>query len=164
VLQLLGLPILEPDLAAFWPSRGPQWDALGRSVAGDVFLVEAKANIPEFCSAASAAGPASLKLISRRLNELALRLEANDQRAPWTGRFYQLANRLAHLAFFRDHGIQAWLVLVNFVGCTDTRKPVTREAWEAAYEVGWYAMGLTKAHKLSTWTIEIFPEVSMLVS
>jgi len=36
------------NLANFWPSGGPQWDALGRSLSSKrVFLVEAKAHIPE---------------------------------------------------------------------------------------------------------------------
>jgi hypothetical protein len=161
-LQLLGLGNLVPALSEFWPRRGPQWDALGRSTAGDIFLVEAKANVPEFCSSASGAGPVSRAVISQRLNELAADLGASDNRVAWTGRFYQLANRLAHLNFLRNHGAPAWLVLVNFVGCTDARKPVAREAWEAVYEVAWYAMGLPRHHKLSKWIIEIHPHVSEL--
>src|SRR5436309_2562504 len=38
------------DLAAFWPRRGPVWDALGRTANGDLLFVEAKAHIPELAS------------------------------------------------------------------------------------------------------------------
>jgi hypothetical protein len=40
-LEALGLARLAPDLKAFWPRRGPQWDALARVSTGDVILGEA---------------------------------------------------------------------------------------------------------------------------
>src|SRR3954451_2791924 len=49
-LKLVGLAHLIPDLKAFWPDRGPQWDALARTNKGQVILVEAKAHIAEMCS------------------------------------------------------------------------------------------------------------------
>src|SRR3989442_308460 len=39
---------VQPDripLSAFWPARGPQWDALGRTSRGEPLLVETKAHI-----------------------------------------------------------------------------------------------------------------------
>jgi hypothetical protein len=49
-LETLGLGGLKDDLAAFWPARGPQWDALGVAPGGKVILVEAKAHAGEMAS------------------------------------------------------------------------------------------------------------------
>ena len=62
-LRRLGLDDLDDSLAEFWPRRGPQWDALGRTDRA-VVLVEAKAHIPEFISPASQASGASLTKIT----------------------------------------------------------------------------------------------------
>src|SRR5690242_780967 len=55
-LDRIGIGHLAVSLRKFWPSRGPQWDGLALSDAGDVLLVEAKAHINELFSPASAAG------------------------------------------------------------------------------------------------------------
>ena len=55
-LELLGAGDLVPALADFWPQRGPQWDALGRTPDGDLLLVEAKAHIREMFSPPTQAG------------------------------------------------------------------------------------------------------------
>src|ERR1700741_503732 len=48
-LEQVNFVQFEDRLRAFWPSRGPQWDAL--AVAGEkVLLVEAKANVLELVS------------------------------------------------------------------------------------------------------------------
>jgi hypothetical protein len=49
-LEALGLARLAPDLKAFWPRRGPQWDALARVSTGDVILGEAKSHASEMGS------------------------------------------------------------------------------------------------------------------
>ena len=47
-LDALGLGTLRDELARFWPTRGPVWDALGVGQETDeCFLLEAKAHIPE---------------------------------------------------------------------------------------------------------------------
>lgn len=157
-LDLLGAGDLRTDLADFWPARGPQWDALGRSERGDLLLVEAKAHVPEMLSPASAASPASLARIRDALGRTAESLGATP-RAAWTDAFYQYANRLAHLAFFRDRGRPAWLVLVSFVGDAEMKGPRTAEAWDAAYTVADYAMGLRADHRLSRYIIHLHPDV-----
>ena len=55
-LERIGHPELAPALAAFWPARGPQWDALARTDDGDVLLVEAKARIGEMLSSGTSGG------------------------------------------------------------------------------------------------------------
>jgi hypothetical protein len=158
-LDRLGLQRLAGPLAAFWPARGPQWDALGRSDAGQLLLVEAKAHVGEVCSPGSKAGSVSMDRIKASLAATVEALGA-EPLAPWETAFYQLANRLAHLQFLRAHGVDAWLVLVNFVGDRDMNGPTGEEAWRAAYDVVWHVMGLPKRHGLSPYIIEVFPPVT----
>lgn len=159
-LDRVGLAHLSPELADFWPARGPQWDALGVTDRGEVLLVEAKAHVAELCSPATAARPASRQIIVSRLATCAERLGARAGHAPWTDHFYQLANRLAHLQFLRDEGIPAFLILVNFLNDTDMQGPTTGEAWSAAYDVAMHVMGLRRHHPLSPYILEVYPDVS----
>lgn len=97
----------------FWPARGPQWDALG--VSGQtVVLVEAKAHIGELLSPASAASRGSLARIDAAMNTVRSALDVAGG-AEWSQRFYQLANRIAHLHFLRARGVDARLLLVGFI-------------------------------------------------
>lgn len=159
-LEILGLGVLKPELAEFWPKGGPQWDALARSDSGEILLIEAKAHIAELCSPGTSASPRSRAIITGRLAACSDRLGAKKQHAPWTDHFYQLANRLAHLQFLRDHGVPAHLVLVNFLNDAEMGGPSTPETWEAAYQVAYHAMGLGKRHALSKYVIEVFPTVT----
>jgi hypothetical protein len=149
---------LTKNLARFWPSRGPQWDGLAVSDAGDILLVEAKAHIGELCSPPTQASPSSRKMIEKALKEVASYVRAKPC-APWSSTFYQLANRLAHLHFLRKHGLKAWLVLVNFVGDDAMSGPKSEREWSAAYQVVWHVLGIPKQHRLAPYIIEIFPGV-----
>jgi len=155
----IGHPELESQLREFWPSRGPQWDALARGSLGDVLLVEAKAHIAEMCSPGTAAGAASAERIRSALEAVAAQIGARADRADWTRHFYQLANRLAHLDFLRRNGIPAWLVLVGFTNDADVGGPSTSEAWDAAYEVAFHVMGIPRRNSLSSWIIHVTPSV-----
>ena len=78
--------------------------------------MEAKANIREFSSDPSKAGPPSLSRIRGALSEtkdfLGIRSETD-----WSCCFYQYANRIAHLYFLRElNGVDAVLVFVYFLG------------------------------------------------
>ena len=152
---------LAPKLTAFWPARGPQWDALGTSDAGDVLLVEAKAHVEELCSPATSASPTSRKQIERALAATIKTCRAQP-RVAWTELFYQLGNRIAHLKFLRDAGVKAWLVLVNFTGDHEMNGPNARAEWEAAYTVVYHAMGLDKRNPLGKYVIHLYPSVSEL--
>ena len=158
-LSRIGQAGLAEELKAFWPARGPQWDALGVTSSGDVLLIEAKAHIAEMCSPGTAAGPASRARIEQALDEVALRLGARADRAAWSMHFYQLANRIAHLDFLRRRGVRAWLVLVNFLGDTDMNGPTTEEAWDAAYAVAFHVMGLRREHPLNRYILHVYPPV-----
>jgi hypothetical protein len=159
-LDRLGRGDLTVALNDFWPRRGPQWDALGRTDRGDLLLVEAKAHVPELCSPGTAASESSRARIKDRLDEVAARLGARPARAPWSESFYQLANRIAHLSFLREGRAPAYLVLVNFLNDSEMNGPTSQEAWEAAYEVAFHVMGLPKRHALTPFIIEVFPDVS----
>ncbi|MDM7986633.1 MAG: hypothetical protein QUS13_04815 [Smithella sp.] len=60
---------IEIPLSSFWPKNGPQWDALGVAEHA-VFIVEAKANIPEMVSPACSASPESKAKIQKSLSEV----------------------------------------------------------------------------------------------
>jgi hypothetical protein len=157
-LKLVGAERLSSELAAFWPERGPQWDALATSQGGDILLVEAKAHVGELCSPSTQASQESRKKIEASLEKTASYLGANPC-APWSTAFYQLANRIAHLYLLRKHDLKAWLVLVNFVGDRAMEGPNSEAEWNAAYQVVWHVLGLPKRHKLAPYVIEIFPKV-----
>jgi hypothetical protein len=160
-LETIGVGQLGSALKEFWPSRGPRWDALAQCDDGSVLLVEAKAHIGELCTSPSKAGAVSLDKIKAALDETASYLGA-ERRAPWSSVFYQLANRIAHLHFLRNHAVKAWLVLINFTGDTEMNGPSSEAEWRAAYQVVWHVLGLPKHHKLSPYILDIFPEVSSL--
>jgi hypothetical protein len=161
-LDRIGAGALRAELAQFWPQRGPQWDALARSDCGDVLLIEAKAHIREFCTPGTSAGEASRQRIEAALATAAAALNVVE-RAIWSTTFYQLANRLAHLWFLRERGVPAWLVLVNFIGDRDVGGPASADAWETAYTVAAYALGLPERHPLSRYILHCHPDVADLV-
>jgi hypothetical protein len=162
-LELLGLGYLVERLADFWPARGPQWDALGVTDAGQVLLVEAKAHIREFCTPASQASDASIAVIRTAFAETANALGVREGEAErWHVKFYQYANRLAHLVWMRQQGIDAHLIMANFCGDPEMPGPSTPEAWEATYQVADYALGIPRRHTFSRYIHHVCADVAPL--
>lgn len=162
-LTLLGLSHLTNELRRFWPQKGPQWDALGRTDSKQVLLVEAKAHIGEFCSPGSEASEQSLLLIRSSLEATASELGVSpDDAKQWHRKFYQYTNRLAHLSWLVRHGVDAHLVLVGFCGDADMPGDTTRAAWVAAYKIADFALGLPKRHHLQKRIIHVYPDVREL--
>jgi len=161
-LELLGLQELKPALKNFWPQQGPQWDALAVSNTDQILLVEAKAHLSELLSSPCGAGPASMRRIESCFETVQRHLRA-DPRAPWTTAFYQLANRVAHLWFLREHGFDAKLLLVNFVGDDEMKGPRTSAEWEAAFLVAEHALGLSPSRRLNKHILKVYPDVRRLV-
>lgn len=157
-LELVGRPDLDAARCAFWPARGPQWDAVARGEDGAIWLVEAKAHVDEMLSPPSAASPRSRGTIEAALSRTAAALGARP-RAPWIDCFYQLGNRLAWTWFLREQGVEAKLMLVNVVGDRAMGGPSSREAWEAALRVTFHVMGLPTRHALAKHVVEVFPTV-----
>ena len=156
-LDLLGIKLTETTLQDFWPSRGPQWDALGRIDGKAYFLVEAKAHVSEILSSSQAKTPASKSLITKSLEETDRFLNLKPDIDLTTG-FYQYANRLAHLYLLRQlNNVPAYLVFVYFVNDT-THIPTNRDEWRGALKL---INGIldTNRHKLSKYVVDVFIDV-----
>lgn len=145
-LELLGLERLQDDLKAFWPRRGPQWDALATTSDGKVVLVEAKAHTSEMASAC-AAGPKARETIERALEAAKGHYLASPD-ADWTTGYYQYANSLTHLQFLRDRGVDAHLVFVYFVGDLEMRGPQAMLGWAHAIDECHSTLGLPEGHSV----------------
>jgi hypothetical protein len=160
-LDRLGVTMSKRPLATFWPSGGPQWDALGRAPSGEAVLVEAKSHVAELLSPPTRAGEASATMIHAALVEAAAALGAAPG-ADWSQRFYQYANRLAHAWFFADvNGVAVKLVYVHFIGDVEMGGPAQRREWEAALMVLHEALGLRG--RLPQYVSEIFVDVGAAV-
>jgi hypothetical protein len=141
-LQRIDIELPSVSLTSFWPLRGPQWDALGRSQSGAAVLVEAKAHIPELFSPACQAREASLATIRLAMQRTAAALGAKPG-LDWTRRFYQYTNRLAHGYLLSTlNQVPTELVFLSIVGDRDMNGPETCEGWEAAYLTVEEAIGL----------------------
>ena len=160
-IEKLGIQNLETSLSAFWPKRGPQWDALGRGNRNEVFLVEAKANIDEIISPETKATEKSLVLIKKSLDGLKKYLKVNNK-VDWSGTFYQYTNRLAHLYFLRAlNKLPANLIFVYFIGDDSVSGPKSVEEWNAALMVMKKYLGLS-THKLAKYIAEVFIDVKQI--
>ncbi|PWJ10339.1 hypothetical protein [Jannaschia seohaensis] len=159
-LRRLGLSDHGAALRAFWPRRGPQWDALGH-IDGAPVLVEAKAHLAEFLSPATQAGPSSRPRIEAAFGTVQ-RAEGLRPPADWTRCLYQLANRIAHLWFMRSRGLDATLLLVGFVGDRDMSGPEHPETWASAEAVAFHALGLSNGHTLRRSIVSVHPHVQEL--
>jgi hypothetical protein len=155
-LENLGLQQLTEQLAKFWPNNGPQWDALGKTPAGEAFfLVEAKANVPESVSFCGAKDKKSLNIISESLAETRQWLNCKEPRIDWKCGFYQYANRLAHLYFLREKAQkEAYLVFLYFIE-DSTRISTSRDVWNSALKLQKKLMGLS-AIRLTGKVIDLF--------
>ena len=158
-LDRLRINLEKVPLEEFWPRFGPQWDALGRTEDGQVFLVEAKANIPEVVSPGTGASSISKAQIEKSLSETKKFLGV-DPEISWSGKLYQYANRLAHLYLLRElNKIPAWMVFVYFTGDDDVSGPRTVDEWKAALTVAKSVLGLNKRNRLSKYVVEVFIDV-----
>ena len=142
-LRRLGIDILPGrNLSAFWPKRGPVWDALGRSRDGRLILVEAKAHIPEAVSPPSKASEVSIGLIRRSLEE-ARRNYTRRSDADWSRVYYQYANRLAFQYLLNKlNGLPSVLVFLDFINARDVNGPTSSAEWKGANRVIHTQLGL----------------------
>lgn len=159
LLDILDLASLKPAMYGFWPRRGPQWDAVGKTDAGHVLLVEAKAHINEFLSPPTSARGDARVLIKSSLEQVARSL-SSPYADRWSDQFYQYANRIAHLWFMREHGVNAKLILVGFLGDDEMNGPSQSETWEAVYRIADHVLGIPPRNHLRPHIIHIFPRVA----
>jgi hypothetical protein len=156
-LVQIGQARLAEHLKAFWPRRGPQWDALATDESGRVFLFEAKAHAAEM-SSTCAAGAASRRIITRSLDLVKSALGV-DETADWIAGYYQYANRLAHLHFLQTHGVDARLVFLYFTGDKQMKGPSSRSDWLPHINA---AHTHLRIKSLEYGTINIFQDVEAL--
>lgn len=157
-LRVLDLDSKKIRLNDFWPNGGPHWDGLGKGNDGSVFLVEAKAHIPEIVSSPSGASGESLNTIRAQLERTKDFLNAK-RNVDWTMHFFQYANRLAHLKFLRfDNELSAFLVFIYFVGDQDMNGPSTKEEWLGAIELLRSFLGIGRT-KLTPFMADVFVHV-----
>jgi hypothetical protein len=162
-LRSVGLSYLRPSLSKFWPRLGPSWDALA-TVAGNgdshgVILLEAKSHFKELGASACGAKGNSLEKIRGSLVIVKHALGVKES-ANWLGKYYQYANRLAHLHWLSIGGVPAWLVFLYFIGDQEQNGPDTEAEWrDKLNEIG-NELGLPEYHILSDRIINIFVPVS----
>jgi hypothetical protein len=147
-LTLVGLGGHARDLAEFWPSMGPSWDALGiisdpdRRMKPGVILVEAKSHIPEIYGSGCQASPESLVKIEAAIGHARSWCDASTGEN-WLGPLYQSANRIAHLYWLYERlRTPAWLVNLYFTG--DPIGPADRPQWEREVASVKTQLGLTR--------------------
>jgi hypothetical protein len=159
-LKLLNVKLKKLPLDEFWPKGGPQWDALGRSASGKLFLVEAKSHIPELISTLQAKDENSAKRILKSLREVKDYLRAKTN-LDWSKGFYQYTNRLAYLYLLRKNGLCAYLVFVYFINDSQVEGPTTVSEWKGTIKLLHSCLGIGK-HKLTKYIANIFVDVNQL--
>jgi len=159
-LKLLDVKLEELPLDEFWPKGGPQWDALGRSASGKLFLVEAKSHIQELISTLQAKDKDSVKRILKSLGEVKDSLGSKTD-FDWSKCFYQYTNRLAYLYLLRKNGLCAYLVFVYFLNDFEMKGPTTVFEWEGAIKLLHSCLGIGR-YKLRAYTIDVFVDVNQL--
>jgi hypothetical protein len=159
-LDKLEIRLEKTRLEQFWPSRGPQWDALAKTSLGKVLLVEAKSHISELISSLQAESTKSKTKIQRSLEatKLALNCHAN---VDWSQRFYQYTNRLAHLYLLRKNNVPAYLVFVYFLNDTEMKGPSTVLEWEGAAHLLHSYLGFGR-NKLRKFITDVYIDVREL--
>jgi hypothetical protein len=148
-LAALGLGEYSKELSAFWPERGPCWDALGiltTSLQTSLpigILVEAKSHVPEVYGNGCQAEGKSRALIEKSLNAAKewCRARANSD---WTGPLYQSANRIAHLHFIQQR-LNRPCYLVNLYFMNDPYRPTSHSVWCSTLQSVHQELGLTAA-------------------
>jgi hypothetical protein len=124
-------------------------------------LIEAKSHLAELISPASQASPASLERIQVSLGLVKASLGILPE-IEWTRRYYQYANRLAHLYLLRQlNHIPAELVHLCFLNDLDMHGPTTEAEWTTAISQVHKALGITE-HPLLRHLHHVFIDVAGL--
>ena len=157
-LKKLDIQLSKRPLGDFWPVRGPVWDALARTSDNEVILVEAKSHIPEAVSPPSRASEKSLKLIRSSLGDTKKYLNGRRD-SDWSGIFYQVTNRLAHLYLLKIlNKLPAHLVFIYFVGDQEMNGPDSEVEWTGAIRTIEVFLGIERT-KLSSCVHHVYLDV-----
>jgi hypothetical protein len=161
-LNLLGLgDCMQNPLNKFWPKNGPQWDALGKD-NDIVFMVEAKANIPELKSPPMKAKAIHSKmLINKSLDNVKEYLNV-DSGIDWTSTYYQYTNRIAHLYYLRVlNNINAYLIFIYFINDSSVNGPKSTEEWKNEINKLHKDIGLKENNPLKEYIIDVFIDLTV---
>lgn len=162
-LDLIGAKLEEVPLESFWPRGGPQWDGLGKSSLGKLFLVEAKSHIGELISTLKAEDEDSQTKIKESLKETKKFLNSRTD-ADWSVGFYQYTNRLAHLYLLRElNHLPTYLIFVYFMNDVEMGGPKTAGEWESAIKLLHSYLGIGR-HRLQKSILDVFIDVESLNS
>jgi len=160
-IKKLGITLSHHSIEDFWPSGGPQWDALGRLKSGGSVLIEAKSHISEMISTIKATDEDSLRKIRFSLNKTKEYLRAKAE-PNWSIGFYQYMNRLAFLYLLRELNIiPAYLIFVYFLNDEEMDGPKTVNEWKGAIKLLHSYLGLER-NKLKKYVAEVFIDVKLL--
>jgi len=160
-LDLLDMKLDKISLAQFWPKGGPQWDALGKSSSGKLFLIEGKSHISELMSSLRAEDEESRKKIQKSLEETKRHLNSKAH-TDWSQGFYQYTNRLAHLHLLRKNNLPAYLVHVYFLKDFEMKGPDTFHEWEGAIKLLESYLEIGR-HRLRKFTTNVYIDLQNLV-
>jgi hypothetical protein len=159
-IQRVQIGLHQVALKEFWPRGGPVWDGLAKA-GPHIFLIEAKAHIPELNSSPMKASQKSAEQIARSLQATKDYLGSGSH-VDWSSCFYQYTNRLAHLYLLRTlNDIEAWLINIYFVGDEDMDGPRSVEEWNGAIRLMKSHLGLGR-HSLRNFDISLFFDVREL--
>jgi len=160
-LELLDISLSKHSLEDFWPIRGPQWDALGKSEEGTIFLVEAKSHITELISHLGAKSRESTKQILANLQGVKQYLNSRSE-TDWSSPFYQYTNRIAHLYLLRVlNEVPSYLVFVCFLKDEEMKGPRTADEWQGALKLLHAYLGIGK-NRLSKFIGHVFIDINDL--
>ena len=92
----------------------------------------------------------------------AQRVRSPEHCCDWSTRFYQYANRLAHLYFLRElNGFNAYLVFVNFLNDPDLDGPLSERECRAVMKVMHEALGV-RGKLPGRYVTDVFVDVGEL--
>lgn len=160
-------PSVQAAWRAFWPQGAGihNWDAVGWLLSGgrrDLVLVEAKGNIEEISSNCNAKEEGGLPKIREAMafTRQALGILGEPD---WLRGTYQVANRLAVLAFLEAQGVQTRLVFIYFYGdCHPSAScPASIDEWESVLKRQAEQMGLQGKHAFSDRVHKVFLPVCL---
>ena len=104
---------IKKEWTEYWTGNTQNWDAVFKC-NGSYYIVEAKAHLKELESNFSGSENNNKKKIEKAFIQTANELEVSSIDT-WFGRYYQLANRLAFIAFLNRQKIDAKLVYIYFI-------------------------------------------------
>ncbi|MCF7875195.1 MAG: hypothetical protein K9L87_04900 [Candidatus Omnitrophica bacterium] len=137
-LKQLRLDYLKDELKKFWPSRSPQWDALGLLKGGEegYILVEAKSHIGEINKrGTSSTNEANKDKIRESILNTRKRLlnSKDNYKENWKKEYYQIINRICFQNFLKENikkhsPKKVYLLFIYFIN--DPEKEASQEQWK----------------------------------